>query len=111
MNLVEVTKALRVEGFDVCYEGVRRFWCRYLVRGNAMDAKKPGRPDRAAKEHPDIKNVIHRKLLENNEKTAKKLLIDIEEECGVKLTATKVKKYRRELGWKYCNVKYGQLVR
>ncbi len=82
-----------------------------MARLHLFDAKRSGRVDWILRAQPPVKPFIHRQLLENNEQTARELQLKIEERFGVHLSESRVKLYRRQLGWRYANVKYGQMVR
>ena len=108
-NVTQIKKMLESEGIKTSRSAVSSFLSRYQNTGSLRDAKRSGRKSKLQNEHV---NFMDNALSENDELTSKELSEKLSTECGIQVSATTVRRVRRNvLDWKTESARYCQFVR
>ena len=108
-NVTQIKKMLECKGIKTSRSAVSLFLSRYQNTGSLRDAKRSGRKSKLQNEHV---NFSDNALSENDELTSKELSEKLSTECGIQVSATTVRRVRRNvLGWKTESARYCQFVR
>ncbi len=105
----KICEILRSDGFVISREAISFFHKRYVARGNLFELKRSGRKKASVSRAVDT--FIDTAMEENNELTARKLSSKIKEKFALNVPERTVRRLRANLGWRYANTKYAQMVR
>lgn len=80
---------------------------KYRIHGSTMDLPRSGRPPKMSLYHFDY---IDKRMVQNDELTAKELACDFLNAFGLKISVPAMNKIRNKLGWRKAGTKYCQVV-